>query len=146
MARFQDPAFEAVADQLKAVEAIAWEAYDEGRKAPRTRKAGERYADPDYDLSLDWLEAKAAIDAAQVEHEDRSGPDRFLLINCSSRSEHTCPGEMSKSYRLVEIARSVLARDGAVTEVLELNRLASEYGREIHPCKACFSTAAPLCH
>jgi len=146
MARFQDPAFEAVADHLKAVEAIAWEAYDEGRKAPRTRKAGEGYADPDYDLSLDWLAAKAAIDAALVEHEDRSGPDRFLLINCSSRSEHTCPGEMSKSYRLIEIARSVLARDGAVTEVLELNRLASEYGREIHPCRACFSTAAPLCH
>jgi multimeric flavodoxin WrbA len=32
------------------------------------------------------------------------------------------------------------------TEVLDLARLASEYGRKIHPCKACFSTAAPLCH
>ena len=146
MARFDDPAFEAVSDQLKAVEAIAWEAYDEGRKAPRTRKAGEGYADPHYDLSLDWIAAKAAIDEAQAEHDDPDGPCRFLLINCSSRSEHTCPGEMSKSYRLLELARSVLAREGVVTEVLELNRLASEYGREIHPCKACFSTAAALCH
>lgn len=146
MARFQDPAFEAATDHLKAVEAIAWEAYSEGRKAPRTRKAGEGYADPDYELSLDWIAARAAIDKAQAEHDDPDGPCRFLLINCSSRSEHTCPGEMSKSYRLLDLARSVLAREGTVTEVLELNRLASEYGREIHPCKACFSTAAALCH
>jgi multimeric flavodoxin WrbA len=27
-----------------------------------------------------------------------------------------------------------------------LSRLASEYGRKIHPCKACFSTAPALCH
>jgi multimeric flavodoxin WrbA len=31
-------------------------------------------------------------------------------------------------------------------ELLDLARLASEYGRKIHPCKACFSTAAALCH
>ncbi|HEX4183593.1 MAG TPA: flavodoxin family protein, partial [Caulobacteraceae bacterium] len=31
-------------------------------------------------------------------------------------------------------------------EILDLSRLTSEYGRNIHPCKACFSTAAPLCH
>src|SRR5204862_7163447 len=31
-------------------------------------------------------------------------------------------------------------------ELLDLSRLASEYGRHIHPCKACFSTAAALCH
>ena len=145
-ARFVDPAFDAVRDELGAIEAIAWDAYADGRKAPRTRKAGKGYADPDYDLSLDWIAARDAIEAAAREHADPDGPDRFLLINCSSRSEHTCPGEMSKSYRLLEMARSVLARPGCVTEVLELNRLASEYGREIHPCKACFSTAAALCH
>ena len=35
---------------------------------------------------------------------------------------------------------------GMEAEVLDLSRLASEYGRAIHPCKACFSTAAALCH
>ena len=30
--------------------------------------------------------------------------------------------------------------------MLELSRLTAEYGRHIHPCKACFSTAAALCH
>jgi NADPH-dependent FMN reductase len=54
---------------------------------------------------------------------------------------------MSKSYRLVEIAREVFAAaPGVAIELLDLSRLASEYGRHIHPCKACFSTAAALCH
>jgi multimeric flavodoxin WrbA len=54
---------------------------------------------------------------------------------------------MSKSWRLLEIAREVLAADrDARVDVLDLARLASEYGRRIHPCKACFSTAAALCH
>ena len=30
--------------------------------------------------------------------------------------------------------------------MLDLNRLTSEFGRHIHPCKACVSTAMPLCH
>ena len=56
-------------------------------------------------------------------------------------------GRMSKSYRLLEIARDVFAAVPDVTiELLDLSRLTSEYGRHIHPCKACFSTAAALCH
>jgi multimeric flavodoxin WrbA len=53
---------------------------------------------------------------------------------------------MSKSYRLIELAREACDSEGAETGVLDLSRLASEYGRNIHPCKACFSTAAALCH
>jgi len=54
---------------------------------------------------------------------------------------------MSKSWRLVEIAREVLAAaDQIEVDVLDLSRLASEYGRHIHPCKACFSTSPALCH
>jgi hypothetical protein len=41
---------------------MAWQAYRDGRKSPRTRKAGERFDDPGYDLSIEWLEAKAAIE------------------------------------------------------------------------------------
>jgi multimeric flavodoxin WrbA len=54
---------------------------------------------------------------------------------------------MSKTFRLAEAACGVLgAAPNVETEILDLSRLASEYGRHIHPCKACFSTAAPLCH
>ena len=144
--QFQDPAFAALAVELDKIADAAWEAYDNGRKAPRTQKAGGEFSDPDYELSVDWLAARAAIQAAQRRHEDHRKP-AILLINCSSRSEHTCPGEMSKSYRLLEIAREVLAAEPDVEiELLDLSRLASEYGRRIHPCKACFSTAAALCH
>jgi multimeric flavodoxin WrbA len=47
----------------------------------------------------------------------------------------------------VTIAREAVQRDGGVeVDVLDLSRLTSEYGRVIHPCKACVSTAMPLCH
>jgi multimeric flavodoxin WrbA len=144
--QFRDPAYDALGTELDKIAAVAWDAYEHARKAPHTRKAGGEFADPDYDLSVDWLAARAAIRDAERRHADRTRP-AFLLINASSRSEHTCPGEMSKSYRLVEIAREVLAgSQGAAIEVLDLSRLSSEYGRNIHPCKACFSTAPALCH
>jgi multimeric flavodoxin WrbA len=144
--QFKDPAYAPLGAELDRVAAAAWDAYAHHRKSPRTRKAGPEFADPNYDLSEDWLAARAAIRAAERRHADRSRP-AVLLINASSRSEHTCPGEMSKSYRLVQIAREIFAAaPGVDVELLDLSRLASEYGRHIHPCKACFSTAAALCH
>jgi multimeric flavodoxin WrbA len=145
--RFHDPAFRSLDAELERIVDVAWDAYANHRKAPITRKAGPEFADPDYDMSVEWLAARAAIREAQARHDDRTGPKRFLIVNCSSRSEHTCPGEMSKSWRFVEIALDVFqAADNAEARVLDLSRLASEFGRHIHPCKACFSTAAALCH
>ncbi|MDB5585780.1 MAG: putative multimeric flavodoxin [Devosia sp.] len=144
--QFIDPSFGALGAELDAIAQAAWEGYDASRKSPRTRKAGPGYADPDYDLAVDWIAAKAAVDKAQQDYEIADRPARVLLVNGSSRSEHTCPGEMSKSYRLIQLAEEVLQSGGIETEILDLSRLTSEYGRNIHPCKACFSTAAPLCH
>ncbi|NUS20030.1 MAG: NADPH-dependent FMN reductase, partial [Mesorhizobium sp.] len=144
---FYDPAFEAEADAVGRLAEIAWQAYSEERKSPVTRKAGESFHDPGYDLSVEWIAAHEAVEAARRRHEDKAAPSHILIINGSSRSEHTCPGEMSKSFRLVELARRAIAdRPGFSVELLDLSRLASEYGRKIYPCKACFSTAAPLCH
>ena len=150
--QFVDPAFDALQGQIAAIEEVAWQAYSAGRKAPRTRKAGPGFADPDYDLSVDWLEARAAIAAAQTRHDDPATPARILIVNSSPRSEHTCPGETSKSWRLAGIARRAIEtwtrQEGhrCEIEILDLSRLVSEYGRKIHPCKACFSTSAALCH
>jgi multimeric flavodoxin WrbA len=147
LGQFQDPGFAELSLELERVTNAAWEAYSKGRKTPRTRQAGPQYANPNYDLSIDWIRAREAIHRAQREYEDPQRPPRVLLINGSSRSEHTCPGEMSKSYRLMEIARETFAATPSVTiEELDVSRLSSEYGRNIHPCKACFSTAAALCH
>ena len=54
---------------------------------------------------------------------------------------------MSKTFRLVSIAKQVIsAAKGFDVDLLDLSRLASEYGRLIYPCKSCVSTAMPLCH
>ena len=145
-ALFHDPAFAAVDAELAALTDIAWQAYAGGRKAPRTDKAGPEFADPDYDLSVEWRATRDAILAAQARQRDAATPNRVLLVCASPRSEHTCPGESSKTWRLLQVAQSVLQEHGAACDVLELNRLTSEYGRIIHPCKACVSTAMPLCH
>lgn len=146
LSQFADRCFEPLAAELVRVSSAAWEAYINARKAPHTRRAGEGYADPDYELALDWIAASAAVKDAARRHEDAAAPMRILLINGSSRSEYTCPGEMSKSFRLTQIAQEVFAEHKAVVDCLDLSRLTSEYGRRIHPCKACFSTSPALCH
>jgi multimeric flavodoxin WrbA len=144
---FVDPVFAPLRGELDALTEAAWDAYADSRKAPLTRKAGPGFADPDYDLSVDWLAARDAIRQAQQRHDDPNGPSRVLLVNGSARTEHTCPGEMSKSWRLIELAqRTLMQRADVAVEILDLSRTTSEFGRTIHPCKACVSTAMPLCH
>ena len=63
---------------------------------------------------------------AEVAHDDPSLPAKILIINASPRSQHTCPGEMSKTYRLVEAARETVGG--------------------YFPARACFSTSPALCH
>ena len=145
--QFVDPAFDAVRRDIDRIASIAWDAYSNSRKSPLTRPAGEGFDDPSYDLSVDWLSARDAVKKAALRYADETAPVRILIINGSSRSEHTCPGEMSKSYRMLEIARAAITEATPVeVDLLDLSRLASEYGRNIHPCKACFSTAPALCH
>src|SRR5947208_12023773 len=61
---FEDPAFAGAAEAVARLEEIAWDAYRAGRKAPRTRTAGVGYADPHYELSVDWLADRARVHAA----------------------------------------------------------------------------------
>lgn len=144
--RFFDPNFDVQQSQIEALLDTAWTDYCQSRKAPRTRKAGEEFSDPDYDLSVEWLETRARIHQAAEHHADQSAPSRVLLICSASRNDKTCPGEMSKTWRLTEIARQTIEECGTETDVLDLSTLTSEYGRVIYPCKACVSTAMPLCH
>ncbi|WP_310449723.1 flavodoxin family protein [Sulfuritalea sp.] len=145
-ASFVDPAFRAEDPSLARLEEIAWQAYREGRKAPFTQKAGPGHADPDYELSTEWLATKQHIDAAQLRWADPLSPSRVLLICGSARNDGTCPGEISKTFRLLGLARETLEQAAIETDVLDLSLLTSDYGRKIHPCKGCVSTAMPLCH
>jgi multimeric flavodoxin WrbA len=147
LAKFYDPDFEPLKGALEKIADTAWKTYDEYRKSPRTRKAGRAFAVPDFELAVEWLETRANIHSAERAHKNLNSPSRILLVNGSTRSEHTCPGEMSKTFRLVTLARQTIEKArGFEVEVLDLSRLASEYGRVIYPCKACVSTAQPLCH
>jgi multimeric flavodoxin WrbA len=144
--RFADPVFASLQRELDAIIAAAWGAYSHSRKSPVTRKAGPGFADPDYDIAVDWLAAREAIAESQRRHDDSGEAPRILIVNGSSRSEHTCPGEMSKTWRLVELAEPVFSEMGFAVDVLDLSRLTSEFGRQIHPCKSCVSTSMALCH
>ena len=97
---FVDPAFRAEDDAIARLEAIAWDAYSEGRKAPITRKAGPGYADPDYDLAVEWIETKERLERAQAVWANPATQTRALVICGSPRNDGTCPGEISKTFRL----------------------------------------------
>ena len=145
-AAFMDPAFRDEDISIARLEDIAWGAFSEGRKAPMTQKAGPGYADAGYELSTEWIATRARLDAAQLRWADAQVPSRVLLICGSARNDGTCPGEESKTFRLLELARETLEQAGIETDVLDLSHLTSEYGRNIYPCKGCASTAMPLCH
>jgi multimeric flavodoxin WrbA len=144
--RFYDPAFEAEADAIARLEAIAWDAVQQGRKAPVTRPAGSDFSDPGYAVSVQWLDTRTRLQAAQRAWSDSATPSRVMLICGSARNDGTCPGEVSKTWRLTELARHVVERAGLQADVLDLSLVTSEYGRSIHPCKGCVSSAMPLCH
>jgi hypothetical protein len=54
--RFYDPAFDSMQIEIDRLAEIAWGGYENSRKSPRTERAGEGFADPDYQLAIEWRE------------------------------------------------------------------------------------------
>ena len=146
--RFFDPAFDAEREAINRLEVIAWRNLEDHRKAPRARPAGPGYADPTYELSDEWRATRERLDAARQRWSDAASPSRVLVVCGSARNDGTCPGEVSKTWRLSKIVEESLRALPAAPEVdlLDLSRLTSDYDLHIHPCKGCVSTAMPLCH
>lgn len=146
-ARFYDPSFEAVANELEAVFERAWDGYIQYRKSPRKSPAGAQFADPAHELPVEWLDARRRIQEAEARWKDPARPARILIVNGSPRSEHSCPGEISKTRRLADHVRQTLAAlEGFEVDWLDVAALSEEPLKVIYPCKACVSTAQPLCH
>jgi len=145
-AHYFDPAFRSEDAAIGRLEEVAWGAYTEGRKAPSTRKAGAGFADPEYDLSTEWLRTRDRLADAQTRWADATTPSRVLVVCGAARNDGSCPGEISKSFRLAGYASQALVQEGVEADLLDLSLLTSDYGRQIHPCKGCVSTAMPLCH
>ena len=144
--RFADPAFDGVRAEIDRIVDVAWRNYDTYRKSPHTRPAGPGFANPEVKLPVEWLEARDRIHQAQRQHDDDTRPPRVLVVCESARNDQTCPGEMSKTFRLVRAAREEVEASGCTCDVLDLRALTAEYGRQIFPCKGCVSTAMPLCN
>ena len=144
--RFYDPAYAVESAAIARLEAIAWAAVQEGRKAPVTRPAGRGFADPTYEVSVQWLDTRKRLRLAEKRWHDKATPSRVLVICGSARNDGTCPGEISKTWRFTESARHVVEGLGVEADVLDLSLVTSEYGCTIHPCKGCVSSAMPLCH
>jgi len=144
--RFVDPAFASVSRELDRVVEIAWKGYDEYHKSPRKRKAGPAFADPEFELPIEWLDTHERIQQAEREQKTATTQSRVLLIAGAARHDQTCSGEMSKTFRLAQIAREEIERAQYQCDLLDLSHLTAQYGRQILPCKACVSTAMPLCH
>ncbi len=146
-AKFYDPAFDKVRAELDKVCEVAWDGYIAYRKSPRKQAAGAGFADPAMQLPVEWLETRAAIQAAERRQKDPKSPTRILVVNGSTRSEHTCPGEISKTRRLAQHAQKAIeAMPGHEVDFLDISTLADEPHKTIYPCKACVSTSQPLCH
>ena len=143
---FYDPAFDKESDAVRRIEIVAWEAYEQSRKAPRTRKAGPGFADPDYDLSVEWIEAREKLQQAAQRQKDPATPSRVLVVCGSPRNDGSCPGEISKTYRLSRLVCDALGESRTEVDFLDLSVLTSDPERRIFPCKGCLSTAMPLCH
>jgi multimeric flavodoxin WrbA len=143
---FKDPLFAPEEAALSRVEDVAWKAYKDGRKAPVTQKAGKGYADPEHDLSVEWSGTRARLKSADSTRKKPGTRSRVLLIIGSARNDGTCPGEVSKTFRLTKIARKVFEEARFDVDTLDLSLLTSEYGKRIYPCKGCVATAMPLCH
>jgi multimeric flavodoxin WrbA len=145
--KFYDPEYGKVAAELEKVFEVAWDGYIRYRKSPRQQAAGPGFADPAMPLPVEWLHTRAAIAAAEQRQKDPGSPTRILIVNGSTRSEHSCPGEISKTRRLAQHAQQAIETlPGHEVDFLDISTLADEPWKVIHPCKACVSTAQPLCH
>lgn len=98
-ARFADPLFDGVGGALDAVVDAAWRSYSEHHKD--------------------------ALRVAELQHRDSALPARVLVVNGSARSEHSCPGESSKTFRLAKLAQAALEDGGASVDFLDLSVLTS---------------------
>ena len=143
---FIDPTFQVVKNEISAVEQVAWENYINGHKAPFTKPAGPDFVDPDYQLSEEWSATRSNLIAADLKQKDPDTQSRVLLICGSARNDGSCAGEISKTFRLIQLAAQTLKDRKIEVDILDLSLLTSDYDKHIYPCKACASTAMPLCH
>lgn len=120
-AAFADPSFATETAVLERVATIAWRNYEQARKAPVTRRAGDGYADPEYELSVEWVGTSERLRQAEVTQRREDTPSRVLVIAGAARNDGSCPGEMSKTFRLAQTVAATLQDNRIVPDLLDLS-------------------------
>lgn len=142
--RYADPVFRSLQRELDAITPLHGMP-TATRKAPVTRKAGAGSIPNTRFRSTGWPHVppssrrSAATTRSTRRHASLSSMARLAAGT-------TCPGEMSKSWRLVKLAELAMIEMGFAVDLLDLSRTTSEFGKQIHPCKSCVSTSIALCH
>jgi hypothetical protein len=120
--RFYDPAFDEVRAELDRICERAWDGYIKYRKSPRTQPAGSEFSDPAFALPVEWLQTRSAIKDAERRRRDPASPSRILIVSGATRSEHTCPGEVSKTRRLADTPGAASRRRRATRSISSISR------------------------
>jgi len=85
---FYDPAFHSEQEAIARLEEIAWNNYKDDHKAPLTVKAGAGFADPDYDLSVEWLDDGGPIECTYRSLARRSRVPKPLSVHYREPETH----------------------------------------------------------
>ena len=88
--------------------AIAWEAYQEGRKAPLTRRPERGSPIPTTSYRSNGARRATGCSRAEARQRDPATRSRVLVIVGAARNDGSCPGEISKTFRLAKFAREML--------------------------------------
>ena len=75
---FGHPSYEEIKEALATVEETAWNNYINEHKLALTEKAGSDFADPDYDLSVEWKQTRDRLIAAETVQKNTSTRSRIL--------------------------------------------------------------------
>ena len=75
-----------------------------------------------------------------------NGSTRATAFTPQSGSTAIPRGGPASCWWRAQLAREEIERSQFTCDLLDLSLLTAQYGRQILPCKACVSTAMPLCH
>ena len=147
--RFYDPAFDAVRDELDRVIEVAWDGYDDTARARARGKAGAglrrpRVRAPGRVARDARAHPRGGAAAARTPASPRRDPRHLRAPRAATRP---VPARCRRPFAWRgSRARSSRRARGFECDFLDLSLLTAQYGRQIQPCKACVSTAMPLCH
>ena len=146
--RFYDPAFERVAGEVDAGRRRRLGRLRRVPQEPAHAESGARLRRPGLRAAGRVARgARRASSAAQRRSRTHPAAARASCWSAAPRATtRPARARCRRPSASSQMAREEIERAGVTCDLLDLSLLTAEYGRQILPCKACVSTAMPLCH